>query len=64
MPRRISDDFTETVKYRNDLSRIKKNNSEDLPLMDYIFILEKQNQDLRAKIEELTEIVIKLQKLP
>ena len=64
MPKKISDDFTQTVKYRNDLSRIKKNNSEDLPIMDYIFILEKQNQDLKAKIEELTEIVEKLQKLP
>ena len=64
MPKKISDDFTQTVKYRNDLSRIKKNNSEDLPTMDYIFILEKQNQDLKAKLEELTEIVEKLQKLP
>ena len=64
MPKKISDDFTQTVKYRNDLSRIRKNNSEDLPIMDYIFILEKQNQDLKAKVEELTEIVEKLQKLP
>lgn len=64
MPKKITDDFTQTVKYRNDLSRIKKNNSEDLPLMDYIFILEKQNQDLKAKVEELAEIVEKLQKLP
>ena len=64
MPKKISDDFTTTLKYRNDLSRIKKNNSEDLPLMDYIFILEKQNQELKAKVEELTEIVKKLQKLP
>lgn len=64
MPKKISDDFTQTVKYRNDLSRIKKNNSEDLPIMDYIFILEKQNQELKAKVEELTEIVKKLQKLP
>lgn len=64
MPKKISDDFTTTLKYRNDLSRIKKNNSEDLPLMDYIFILEKQNQELKAKVEELTEIVEKLQKMP
>lgn len=64
MPKKITDDFTQTVKYRNDLSRIKKNNSEDLPLMDYIFILEKQNQELKDKVEELTEIVKKLQKLP
>lgn len=64
MPKKISDDFTQTVKYRNDLSRIKKNNSDDLPIMDYIFILEKQNQELKAKVEELTEIVKKLQKLP
>ena len=62
--KKLSDDFTTTLKYRNDLSRIKKNNSEDLPIMDYIFILEKQNQDLKAKVEELTEIVEKLQKLP
>lgn len=62
--KKLSDDFTTTLKYRNDLSRIKKNNSDDLPIMDYIFILEKQNQELKAKVEELTEIVKKLQKLP
>ena len=47
MPRKISDDFTKTLKYRNDLSRIKATkNDHDLTTMDYIFLLEKQIQEL------------------
>lgn len=58
MPKKISDDFTNTLKYRNDLSRIKKSkDDQDLRLLDYIFIMEKQIQELYEKLdkEELTE---------
>ena len=51
MPKKISDDFTSTLKYRNDLSRIKKSNDDqDLSIMDYIFIMEKQIQELYGKL--------------
>ena len=49
--KKISDDFTTTVKYRNDLSRIKKS-TDDLTTMDYIFLLEKQVQELYKIIEK------------
>ena len=49
---KIEDDFTQTNKYRNDLSRLKKSsNSEDtMVIMGYIFRLEKQVQDLKKKL--------------
>lgn len=51
MPKKISDDFTDTLKYRNDLSRIKKSkDDQDLRLLDYIFIMEKQIQELYEKL--------------
>lgn len=53
MPKKISDDFTKTLKYRNDLSRIKKTKDDhDLTTMDYIFLLETQIQDLYKKLEK------------
>lgn len=64
MPKKISDDFTQTLKYRNDLSKIKKNGTDDLRMMDYIFILEKQNQELFRRLEELEDTISKLNKLP
>lgn len=52
MPKKISDDFTQTLRYRNDLSRVKKSKDDsDLKIMDYIFIMEKQIQDLYKKSE-------------
>ena len=57
MPKKISDDFTETLKYRNDLSRLKKEGYDSITLMDYIFIMEKQIQELykKERISERTE---------
>lgn len=53
MPIKISDDFTDTLRYRNDLSKIKQSkNSQDLRMMDYIFIMEKQIQELYKKTKE------------
>ncbi|MBO7450880.1 MAG: hypothetical protein J6U54_10985 [Clostridiales bacterium] len=47
MPKKLSDDFTKSLKYRNDLSRVKSSkNDHDLTTMDYIFLMEKQIQDL------------------
>lgn len=52
MPKKISDDFTQTLRYRNDLSRVKKSKDDsDLKIMDYIFIMEKQIQELYEKSE-------------
>ena len=52
MPKKISDDFTQTLRYRNDLSRVKKSKDDsNLKIMDYIFIMEKQIQDLYKKSE-------------
>lgn len=64
MPKKISDDFTQTLKYRNDLSKIKKKGTDDLRMMDYIFILEKQNQELFRRLEEMEDTISKLNKLP
>ena len=52
---RIEDDFTETRRYRDDLSRLKKSPSREevMTLMDYIFRLEKQVQHLKEKVDEL-----------
>jgi len=52
---KIEDDFTETVKYRNDLSRLKKSESrsEVMTLMDYIFRLEKQVQHIKEEVNDL-----------
>lgn len=58
MPKKISDDFTKTLKYRNDLSRVKKSKDDsDLNIMDYIFIMEKQIQELykKYKYDEIIE---------
>lgn len=53
MPKKLSDDFTDTLKYRNDLSRLKTSkNDHDLTTMDYIFLLEKQIQEIYKKLEE------------
>lgn len=53
MPKKISDDFTKSLKYRNDLSRVKSSkNDHDLTTMDYIFLLEKQIQELYKIIEK------------
>lgn len=53
MPKKLSDDFTNTLKYRNDLSRLKTSkNDHDLTTMDYIFLLEKQIQEIYKKLEE------------
>lgn len=54
---KIEDDFTETVKYRNDLSRLKKSESrsEVMTLMDYIFRLEKQVQHLKEEVKKLED---------
>lgn len=48
---RIEDDFTETLKYRNDLSRLKKSDHKEevMTIMDYIFRLEKQVQHLKEE---------------
>ena len=64
MPKKLSDDFTQTLKYRNDLSKIKKKGTDDLTMMDYIFILEKQNQELFRRLEEMEDTISKLNKLP
>lgn len=52
---KIEDDFTETVKYRDDLSRLKKSENRDeiMTLMDYIFRLEKQVQHLKEEVNDL-----------
>lgn len=56
MPKKISNDFTATLKYRNDLSRIKKSkDGQDLTIMDYIFIMEKQIQELYKKLDKEEE---------
>lgn len=53
MPKKISDDFTKSLKYRNDLSRVKSSkNDHDLTTMDYIFLMEKQIQELYKIIEK------------
>ena len=58
MPKKIRDDFTKTLKYRNDLSRIKASkNDHDLTTMDYIFLLEKQIQELYKKLEEKDKLL-------
>ena len=47
MPKKLSDDFTKSLKYRNDLSRVKSSkNDHDITNMEYIFLMEKQIQDL------------------
>lgn len=55
---KIEDDFTETVKYRDDLSRLKKSESrsEVMTLMDYIFRLEKQVQHLKEEVKKLGDL--------
>lgn len=56
MPKKISDDFTKSLKYRNDLSRVKSSkNDHDLTTMDYIFLMEKQIQELYKIIEKEDE---------
>lgn len=56
MPKKLSDDFTTTLKYRNDLSRVKKSRDDyNLTTMDYIFLLEKQIQELYKIVEKDNE---------